>query len=438
MNRWVNQNIVYNSALLLRREWFYPYLKYLEMSQWQTLESIREKQEKRLAVLCGVAKRNSHYYKKILPDSITLESLHEVPFLDKHLLREKSLDLRANCSKFDRAKTTGGSTGAAVTIYKNPRAMAEELAATWRGYNWAGVNVGDRQGRFWGVPSSLQDRLRIQLIDFICNRIRISAFARTQDDWKLAYRALKSFKPTYFYGYASIIKEFANFMLGFEHELKPNSIISTSEVLTNPDRELIENVFSCRVYNEYGCGEVGTIAHECEHGRLHINAENLIVEVIDEKGTLVSSCQDGELVVTDLSNLAMPLIRYRMADWGVISNEACPCGRNLPILKHVFGRAYDSLINNSGKKFHGEFFLYIIEDANKKGLKVDGVQFLQFKNNSITVKLICSDNVYNNLTNFIKDRLVINFDNNIEITFIKVDQIKREPSGKLRVVKRIV
>ena len=435
MNRFINRNIVYNGALFLKGEWIYPHLASLHQSQW---EINSELQEQRLALLCSAARKNSEYYRRILPEKVTLDSLSSLPFLEKKELRDNCAGLRAVCSKFDRLKTTGGSTGAPVTVYKNSQAMGEELAATWRGYQWAGVNIGDRQGRFWGVPASRKDLRRAQLTDLICNRFRISAFSRTDNEWHKAYVALCKFCPDYFYGYTSMLKEFADYSKSFKNRIKPKAVITTSEVLTEPDKNFISEVFSCRVFNEYGCGEVGTIAHECEHGRLHINAENLIIEVVDETGQLVPAEVAGELVVTDLSNTAMPLIRYRLADWGVLANELCPCGRTLPVLEYIYGRAYDSLVNTVGRKFHGEFFLYIIEDAKKQGMHVDGVQFEQGRSGELTIRIVANEDDFSNLKPFIHQRIQKHFDSQVVIHFENVEKIMREASGKLRVVKREV
>ena len=105
------------------------------------------------------------------------------------------------------------------------------------------------------------------------------------------------------------------------------------------------------------------------------------------------------------------------------------------MLEKIYGRQYDILTNRLGEKFHGEFFLYILEDARKKNLNVTGVQFIQNKNLNITVKLIANDQDYHDLKIYIKKRIRDDFDNSIDINFELVKKIEREPSGKLRVVK---
>jgi len=217
-------------------------------------------------------------------------------------------------------KTTGGSTGQAVTLLKSRQAMACEPAATWRGYSWAGISIGDKQARFFGGPISGANKIIASITDFICNRVQLSAFSYSQSEMKQYDRKISNFCPAYFYGYVSMIDEYARYIKK-EGERKKiaglKAIITTSEVLHNSQSTLIEDVFHTKIYNEYGRGEVGTIAHECECGNMHISAENMIVEVLDGDRLCVPG-ELGEIVVTELNNTFFPLIRYRLGDFGML------------------------------------------------------------------------------------------------------------------------
>jgi phenylacetate-CoA ligase len=119
--------------------------------------------------------------------------------------------------------------------------------------------------------------------------------------------------------------------------IRPKGIISSAEVLTPENRELIETTFGCRVFDRYGCREVSVIASECgEHQGLHINADNLLVETVTDQGPVRG--EDGEVLITDLRNFAMPLIRYRIKDVGRLLPQACGCGRGLPLMRISGGR----------------------------------------------------------------------------------------------------
>lgn len=433
---------IYYPIVIFRGEWVYPYLRKLRRSQNLSKKELNAIQLEKLNSLLAHAVKNVPFYRDILPSKMDdISQLASLPFLEKDTLRASSSLLISVVSQGNvRSKTTGGSTGAAVTVCKDNHGMAQELAATWRGYEWAGVDIGDLQARFWGVPFDEKSKRRAKLIDFVTNRIRLSAFSFSDVDIKKYIDILNLKKPVYFYGYVSMIRQFAEYMdrnnISLAFQLK--AVITTSEVLSEIDRQLFLKVFGCKIFNEYGCGEIGTIAHECEFGSMHITAENMIVEIVGSDGGILPSGERGEIVVTDLTNFTMPLIRYRMRDFGVVNNEICLCGRGLPILKEVSGREYDILINKRGDKFHGEFFLYMVEDAKKMNMHIQGYQVEQTAIDILTINIVADDFDYENIKVYLADRIRLSFDSDTIVNFNKVQSIKRESSGKLRVIKRSI
>lgn len=431
---------VYYPVLLARGEWFLPYLRDLRRTQFLPPEELQALQLARLNRLLDHAALAVPYYADRIPRTVTsLEALRELPLLDKQTLRANASSLRSRqYRRGARVKTSGGSTGAPVTVLKSRRAFGRELAAAWRGYGWAGISIGDRQARFWGVPMTAAQRRRMRLIDFMGHRVRLSAFNLTEEAIAAHIERLARFRPDYLYGYVSILREVARHVLrrGRPSGLAPRAAITTSEVLGAPDRRLIGEAFDCPVFDEYGCGEVGTIAHECEAGSLHINAENVFVEVVDPDGRALGPGTQGEIVVTELNNLAMPLIRYRLADFATIGTDSCACGRTLPTLMHLFGRQYDSLKNLRGELFHGEFFLYMLEDLLRQGVHVAGCQFVQPVPQRLEVRLVTTSQNLEAAAYYLRRALRDRFDSGVTVDIIPVDQIAREPSGKLRVVKR--
>ncbi|WBU43040.1 phenylacetate--CoA ligase family protein [Marinobacter alkaliphilus] len=391
--------------------------------------------------LISHARETVPYYRNLPAGELrSLEELKNIPLLEKEVLRENADQLRSSRQGLrPRRKTTGGSTGAAVTLHKSAEGMAKELAATWRGYSWAGIDIGDKQARFWGIPHDKKDRLRAHLIDLVTNRLRFSAFAFSESDFENYISKLEEFNPKYFYGYVSMIRQLAEYIENnnIVFNFRPSAIITTAEVLTQPDRKKIESVFKCKVYNEYGCGEIGTIAHECSSGSLHLTSENIILEIVDESGNSVPPGKQGEIVVTDLVNYSMPLIRYKIKDYGEIAIKSCACGVRLPCLENIYGREYDYLVNSRGEKFHGEFFLYMVENITKTGISFRGVQFVQSPDLSIVVRLVGDDLDKKALSNYFIKNIVEKMNDNVDISVDFVEEIQRESSGKLRVVKRL-
>jgi phenylacetate-CoA ligase len=116
------------------------------------------------------------------------------------------------------------------------------------------------------------------------------------------------------------------------------------------------------VANEYGARDAGFIARECPAGSLHVTAEELIVEIVDDAGWPLPPGEEGEIVVTNLAGPEFPFIRYRTGDRGVLNAAPCACGRALPVLGHISGRANDGLVSVGGGWVHGSAVNHLMRD----------------------------------------------------------------------------
>ncbi|MHB8078497.1 MAG: phenylacetate--CoA ligase family protein [Candidatus Krumholzibacteriia bacterium] len=391
------------------------------------------------ALLDHAAVRVPRWREAGLPSGRGMSSLADIarlPFTVKADLQARAADFRSTAplGRLVR-KTTGGSTGVPVTIWKTRRAMARELAATWRGYAWAGVGVGDRQARFWGVPLDSTGRRKARAIDWVCNRRRFSAFRFGPEELGRYAAELRGFRPRWLYGYVSMLCELAEHYkaTGETPGLDLACIVTTAEVLSPPQRQLLAEVFGTRVFNEYGCGELGTIAHECAHGRLHLSDENLIVEILDGDRSCAPG-EMGEIVVTELNNLAMPLLRYRLGDFGSLAAEPCPCGRTLAVLENVYGRAYDFLVDRQGRRFHGEIVLYVFEAAARLGLGVRQFQVVQADLDRFRVRVVPGPGDPAASRRHLEAKLREQLGSDARFEFESVTAIPREKSGKMRLI----
>ena len=432
--------LIYYFVVFLRHEWIWKPRRQLEKSQRDDPMRLEQLQLSKLNRILSLAQTSPYYKAKLENSSLSsLGELGSLPFLEKDDLRlhAKELETHLKPKKFT-LKTSVGSTGAPVTVKKPAKAMGQELAATWRGYSWAGIDIGDLQARFWGVPLTKEMQRRARWIDLVTRRIRFSAFKFNSSDLDRYLDKLERKQPTYFYGYTSMIYELALHVIkrNYIGRVRPLAIVTTSEVLTSSIRDTIEQAFQCKVFNEYGCGEVGTIAHECEHGHMHINMENVLVEIVNEQGGVLTEGKTGEIVVTDLNNTYMPLIRYRLRDFGSIHHIDCPCGRTLAVLKDVKGRAYDFIENELGQKFHGEFFLYMVEELKSRGIVISGIQFVKDPQ-ALNVRIASDEASFNTAVSYIRNRLLEEFSKTFPVIFHQVKSIEREASGKLRVIKNL-
>ncbi len=442
--RWIHRTLVYPGVVRIRGEGaVFARLRELRAIERLPAQDLLRRQRAQLALILNYARERSPYYRARWGDRSAVvaaeshERLAELPFMTKRDLQENREELlaRPGPTRFTR-KTTGGSTGEPVTVVKDRRATAYEMAASWLGYGWHGVEIGDRAARFWGSPYTLKRRLRFAAADFAMHRIRFSAFAFDEADLERYWRACNRFRPDYFYGYVSMLEAFAAFVDASGYDgtgLSLKSVITTSEVLTPSQRGLIQNTFGTRVQNEYGCGEVGAVAYECEEGRLHVMSENVVVEVLTPSGEPAQPGQSGEIVITDLGNRAMPLVRYRVGDFAV-PGLPCPCGRGFPVLEKIWGRAYDFVEAPDGRRYHGEFFMYLMEELRSAGRPIGQFQIVQEGPRNLAVAIVMPESARSAVEADILSRLGRTLPG-MEIRVSGVVEISRESSGKMRVIR---
>jgi phenylacetate-CoA ligase len=162
--------------------------------------------------------------------------------------------------------------------------------------------------------------------------------------------ALKDFAPNVVYGLPSALLE-VGYLLGRQgQDLPVRAVFGTGELLQRSSRETLSNAFRAPVYDVYGTSETKEIAWQCVHGGMHVNADVIRLEVVDDFGRSLPSGIEGDLVATVLVNRAMPLLRYRTGDRGTLLSGTCPCGCALPLLGVVTGRTADVLVLRNGHR----------------------------------------------------------------------------------------
>jgi phenylacetate-CoA ligase len=208
-------------------------------------------------------------------------------------------------------------------------------------------------------------------------------------------------------------------------------LMSNSELLTAHAREYMEDVFGCKVYDDYSCLEFSAIAFECRMQNLHVAADNVIVEVLDERGDRLPPGEAGRIVVTSLNNYSMPYIRYEMSDIGVLSAEDCPCGRCFPVLKAIVGRCDDFLITPSGRLIDPQTVVFQIETIPE----VKEFRVIQQEDGSLTVSIIPEGMVqFLRIREEITGRLNALFSGTLPVDVIETTVLDRGSTGKHRSV----
>lgn len=210
--------------------------------------------------------------------------------------------------------------------------------------------------------------------------------------------------------------------------MRLKAIFTTSETLLPSQRRLIEKAFGCEVYDEYGCREAGPMACECaEHSAYHVQSENVVVEFV-RNCEQVAPGETGAILVTNLHNYAMPLIRYDIGDTGRPSDDACPCGRGLPLINSLEGRRYEYLLTGDGS------IMYLKDlDMFFENLPVRMFQVVQNSRDRILIKIVRSYGYSEKDTEFI-ERNITWGSPKAKVEVELVDSIPLEKSAKRRYI----
>jgi phenylacetate-CoA ligase len=356
------------------------YQREFDRTQYLSTDELRDLQWQRLRALLDHAQEHCPFYRERFrqaglgpADLRGPEDLRLLPPLEKREVQEQGPDLVAdNWPRHDLiANQTGGSTGTPIAFYLSRERSCSRLAATLRHNAWAGWQVGDRAAVIWGAPTDqpaadLRGRLRRLLLR---EPLWLDAGCLTRENMTEFHTTLLHYRPRFLLAYARAVVLFARFLKArgwVPH--RPDALITSAEVLEDADRLLLEEVFGCRVFNRYGCREVSVIASECPaHSGLHVMAEGLYVEVETSRGPARPG-ETGSILVTDLLNHAMPLIRYRIGDMGAWAAGSCPCGRHLPRLEKIAGRVTDFLVGSDGRLVSGVFLAtYVVAQRPSLG-----------------------------------------------------------------------
>ena len=413
----------------------------LEQSQWWTPQAIAELQLRRLRALLVEAGAHTAYYGEVFGnagfDPCRVNSsadLARLPFLTKSDIRARTEDMKSRRGMRLQRSNTGGSSGEPLVFYLDAERVGHDVAAKWRATRWFGVDIGDPEIVVWGSPIELgaQDRVR-GLRDFLLRTVLLPAFDMSQARLDDYVRLIRTRRPRMLFGYPSALAHIARHAQARSVRLDDIGIkvaFATSERLYDDQRATIEQVFGCRVANGYGGRDAGFIAHECPEGRMHVTAEDIVLELVDEAGEAVAPGQSGEIVVTHLASRAFPFIRYRTGDYGVLAKEPCPCGRGLPVLEQILGRSTDFVVASDGTVLHGLALIYVVRDLPG----IASFRIVQESRELTRVELVPGPGFDSKVNNAIRDGMRKRLGADVEIRVEEMAMLPRERSGKHRYV----
>lgn len=424
--------MLYLSAQRMRGEPVGAVLRELEGSQWWPAERLRALQWERQRALVRHAFETVPFYRErwaalgLAPARLEPADWARLPALEKRDVQEHAAALRSERAPAGHVlAATSGSSGTPVAVARGHLSWAHAHANVFRGWRWHGLDIGDPYAYFWGLALDEGGRRQAGLRDALFNRRRFSAFEEDPERARAFYAALRRSPVRLGFGYPSAVARFAAFVrdLGLDGPaLGWRAVITTAEVLQPERRELLAETFGCRVVDSYGCAEAGVAGFECEHGGMHVPVESVAVD-LEPAGDGLS-----EVLLTDLHNLVQPLVRYRVGDLVRPADGPCPCGRGLPLLGRLQGRAGDAIRLPDGRVVSGLLPYYIFRHHAKSGA-VREYQFVQSPER-VELRLVAGAGWRDGLLDEIREEVSRGLGTPVEVRL--VERLRRGGRGKHR------
>lgn len=417
----------------------------LEQSQWWSPEALREAQFEQLKKLVPYAVQQVPHYAKTLADwahadAVTPESWSQLPLLDRALLAPGCKDVRSREVPRDHGAvhtdTTSGSTGH----------LTEFLATDLTQFFW---KVFGLREHVWHRRDFTQ---KLMAIRYVKQDAEQAARGLTSPQWGLVTDGVVRTGPAVLYDLRAnlsfltdrLLSEQPGYVIGHASALaglidhcerrgvRPEGLLqlrSIGEMVPDDLAERSARLWSVPLIDMYTCQEMGYLATQCpDHPQnLHVQSENVLLEVIDEQGRACQPGEVGRVLITSLHNFASPLIRYELSDYARLG-PPCPCGRGLPVLERVMGR-YRNLVtlptgDTRWPRIGWEEMVTIVP-------QVDGIQLVQHTLEDIEARLVLREAMTPEQQAALIAFVQRNLGHPFRVRIERVESIRHEVNGKV-------
>jgi phenylacetate-CoA ligase len=442
---WIHNNLFLPLLEPERHKGLGQRLRALERFEASSPKHQREAQAESVRRLLDHAYRTTPYYRALFdqqdahPSDWKEGSPIPVPVLTRDLIRSHEDDLRSRRYSADelRAAATGGTTSTPVRLWRDVEALRQKTALQYHLNRLTNFDQGDSVLMIWGAERDLElnPSWRWRLYENrILRRIPAAAGEVSASIFKSFLDRLNRHRPKVLYGYGVTVARFADFVRTTSTNWhRPSVVIITAEVVTHSERQCIEETFGCQVTEQYGSRDVGMVASECHlHSGVHFHPAGCLVEF-----AFAGMTPDGpmhHLLVTDLLNYGMPLIRYDTGDCVIVDEAKCACGLWYPKVKTVLGRAMDNFLLPDGREVPGITLATRMVGMKSALRHITQVQFVQKAIDHLLVRYAARgtetdiQGELSRLGDVIRDVL----NSKPMLTFDRVLEIPRERSGKQR------
>lgn len=388
-------------------------------------DKVQAHQKRQLDEILKYAAENVPFYKEYGK----YVDLNQMPIIDKATIKDnyEALKSKEYLNKHVYVLSTSGSTGTPFSILQDDNKRNRVFAEMMYFWGKSGYKLGMKYifFRIW-TDKNKKSRLSV----FARNLVMRDILSLDEKNLESIRRELKKDKHIQMLvGYASTFENLANYLLRCKDT--PNmfsikSIISGSEVLSEDTRKKLKQVFGCNVVSYYSNQENGALAQECiENKEFHVNSASYIIEILKpDSNEHVGDGEIGRVVVTDLYNRAMPLIRYDTGDMAIYKKET-ECGWNSQAIQSISGRKVDMIYATDGTPLSPHTWsVYMWKFSTLKQY-----QFIQNDRKDYVIKInggeeYTDEQIISHLKSILGD------DANVEV--IRVNEIPVLSSGKFK------
>lgn len=371
---------------------------------------------------------------KVSPFDIkTVDDLNRLPIITKHDIRQDPNEIisrRYNVARCYRSHTSGSTGEPTWTYYDRPCWYRKKYFSKIRARMACGMRWGQRVV-ILESEATRELRLKNRKLSRLSFLFPVKFMSIFEPPERLLCRLIE-FNPHNIYGPPSCL-----FMLarearqGGEKIPALERVFTSSEYLTTLVARYIRQSLGADIYDVYGSTETKELAWQCPHaGGYHINEDEAVIEIVDDQGNTLPAERPGNIVITDLRNRAMPLIRYRNNDKGLLMSSACACDLGFALMRPLNGRASEYIRLPSGRYLSPFLFTTSIE-------KTEGLlqyQIIQERIDAIRVKTVFEKGFFLPGRITIRAILAEVTENTMTIEIEDCDKINIEKNGKLKVV----
>jgi phenylacetate-CoA ligase len=387
------------------------HLASLERSQWLSREELNRLETSSLIELLCYAGTNVPYYRELFKkerfDPRGLRSradLAQLPLLTRDIVRERYADLvDPHHRGRNLKKGTSGSTGKPLKFEYSRASECWRQAVKTRGYGWAGYRPGRRTFFYWAAVSAGMPSLKMRVDRMLKRETFFDSMKQDETARRAALELLRRSRPEIMICYTQACAQFARWIA--ENNLRDWDdlpVICAAEAVLPADRVVLSKAFGPDIFESYGSRETMLMAAECEkHCGMHLSEENLLIELV-RNDKVLGPGESGDVVVTDLHNYGMPMIRYVNGDVAVLAPEGrCACGRALRRLERVDGRRADTMVDGAGNAVPGIVFHVLFSDARQEIVRQ--FQAVQNPKGEVVLKVVrgrdFADEAFHQVTN---------------------------------------